>query len=298
MILSEGVKYKMCGENKNSKKYMELNKKEEVKKKCNFYLEDYNNDPLKSPMDLVLFDSAIINLARICRILILPSGHGVMIGNGGSGRKSLITLAIHIMSMKDFKIELKKMNKTDFNCFWYCYLQLLLVRTGFEKDQTVFTLLDKNICYESMLEDVSNLLNNGEVPNLYDGKIKIKIPDQLTNIMKNEYKKGDLLTGLFDRDRNIPIEKQWNVFVENVKTNLHIMLVQSPSGDDFRFRMRTFPSLINCANLNWFHAWPNDALLETAKFIFADLDIDATIKKSIISIATAFHQSVKKLSIK
>jgi len=43
-------------------------------------------------MELVLFDSAISNLSRICRVMTLPAGHGVMVGNGGSGRKSLIAL--------------------------------------------------------------------------------------------------------------------------------------------------------------------------------------------------------------
>lgn len=70
-------------------------------------------------MDLVLFDTAISNLSRICRVMTLPAGHGVMVGNGGSGRKSLIALGTHIMSMKTFTVELKKTNKEDFFCFWY-----------------------------------------------------------------------------------------------------------------------------------------------------------------------------------
>jgi len=40
----------------------------------------------------------------------MASGHGVMVGNGGSGRKSLVTLATFIMGMKPFSVELKKIN--------------------------------------------------------------------------------------------------------------------------------------------------------------------------------------------
>jgi len=73
----------------------------------------------KQKMDLVLFNAAISNLSRICRCLTMPSGHGVMVGNGGSGRKSLIMLATFIMDMKPFSVEMKKINKDDFFCQWY-----------------------------------------------------------------------------------------------------------------------------------------------------------------------------------
>jgi len=100
-------------------KYVEIRDKDALKDKCYEYLNEYNNDPTKTSMDLVLFDSAIMNLSRICRIMTLPAGHGVMVGNGGSGRKSLIALSTLIMQMKTFTVDLKKTNKTDFFCFWY-----------------------------------------------------------------------------------------------------------------------------------------------------------------------------------
>jgi len=67
-------------------------------------------------MNLVLFDSVILNTARICRIMTLPSGHGVMVGNGGSGRKSLVALSTHIMNCQTFTADLKKTHKEDFFC--------------------------------------------------------------------------------------------------------------------------------------------------------------------------------------
>jgi len=197
-------------------------------------------------MDLVLFNSAISNLSRICRVLTMSSGHGVMVGNGGSGRKSLVTLATFIMGMKPFSVELKKINKDDFFCQWYAYLQLILYKTGVEEKPHVFMLQDRNIIYETMLEDISNILNNGEVPNLFEAKTKIKVPEVISGQIPDAgYKKDEIMVPIqvklkakgFKGEQ--PDDKKWKEFIEGVKQNLHIVVVQSPSGEEFRVRMRS-----------------------------------------------------------
>jgi len=165
----------------------------------------------------------------------------------------------------------------------------------------VLLLQDRNIIYEDMLEDISNILNKGEVPNLFD-KLKIKVPESLLNYIKNEIKREEIISKIIEKDknksRNLDNSKLWNLFIENVKEKLHIILVQSPNDSDFRFRLRTFPSLINCANICWFHAWPEDALIETAKYTFTDLNLSEELKSKIINISCKIHSSVKQLSEK
>ena len=56
----------------------------------------------------------------------------------------------------------------------------------------------------------------------------------------------------------------FNFFVNRCRENLHLILAFSPIGDAFRNRMRKFPSLINCCTIDWFQAWPDDALGESA----------------------------------
>ena len=38
----------------------------------------------------------------------------------------------------------------------------------------------------------------------------------------------------------------------------------SPVGVTFRIRARMFPGLINCTQIDWFHAWPRGALIDVA----------------------------------
>ena len=61
---------------------------------------------------------------------------------------------------------------------------------------------------------------------------------------------------------NTPHLSLFNFFVNRCKENLHVILAFSPIGDAFRNRLRKFPSLINCCTIDWFQAWPDDALGE------------------------------------
>jgi len=56
-----------------------------------------------------------------------------------------------------------------------------------------------------------------------------------------------------------------------VRRNLHIVLSFSPVGDAFRERLRKFPSLVNCTSIDWFTAWPKDALANVATNMLAGL---------------------------
>jgi len=47
----------------------------------------------------------------------------------------------------------------------------------------------------------------------------------------------------------------------------------SPVGDAFRTRARKFPALINCTVIDWFHPWPEEALLSVAAKFLEDLEM-------------------------
>ena len=75
--------------------YCELIRHELLKAKCEELLGDYN---LMSgaKMNLVLFMNALEHIVKIVRIFTTPFGHALLCGVGGSGRKSLATLASYI----------------------------------------------------------------------------------------------------------------------------------------------------------------------------------------------------------
>ena len=77
--------------------YCELSDKKLLKSELERILEDYNHDGKSDAssgnLNLVLFSYAIEHIVRISRIINTPNGHALLVGVGGSGRKSLTTLS-------------------------------------------------------------------------------------------------------------------------------------------------------------------------------------------------------------
>lgn len=79
--------------------YCELVDRDAVKKKCLQYLEEYNNLYSANRMNLVLFTAAIEHIIKIVRVITTTFGHALLVGVGGSGRKSLAQLSSFIAYM-------------------------------------------------------------------------------------------------------------------------------------------------------------------------------------------------------
>lgn len=87
-----------------------------------------------------------------------------MLGVGGSGRQSLARLATFIANQKVFQIEVIK----GYNMMnWREDVKTVLMQAGVENKPTSFVFVDTQIINEQMLEDINNILNGGDVPNLY-----------------------------------------------------------------------------------------------------------------------------------
>ena len=48
-------------------------------------------------------------------------------------------------------------------------------------------------------------------------------------------------------------------------------LPYSPIGEIFRARLRQFPSLVNCCTIDWFSAWPEEALRSVASTFLGEI---------------------------
>ena len=115
-------------------------------------------------MPLVMFMDAISHVARITRVLRQPKGNMLLLGVGGSGRQSLSRLSTFMAECKIFSIEITKGYGLS---EWRESLKEILLYAGIKAQPAVFLFSDTQIVFEAMLEDINNVLNTGDVPNLY-----------------------------------------------------------------------------------------------------------------------------------
>jgi len=196
-----------------------------------------------------MFLDACDHVSRIQRIIRQPLGNAFLLGVGGSGRQSLARLATFIANQKVFQIEVIKgygMGN------WREDIKTVLMQAGVENKPTSFVFVDTQIINEQMLEDINNILNGGDVPNLYR-------PEDLEPIQK--VGKDECM------EKGIAITKMnmFMAYLGRIVKNIHMIVAMSPLGEVFRARLRNFPSLVTCSTLDWFSEWPEEALLGVGK---------------------------------
>uniref|UniRef100_K3W732 AAA+ ATPase domain-containing protein n=1 Tax=Globisporangium ultimum (strain ATCC 200006 / CBS 805.95 / DAOM BR144) TaxID=431595 RepID=K3W732_GLOUD len=224
---------------------------DDLKMNLQAQLRDYNNNENNTAMHLDLFDDAVKHVARIVRILRNESGHALLVGVGGSGKRSLARLASHIcgylvrqitISSKygenEFKEDLRKM-----------HMNVVEMLSRNEEDGgIVFMLTDSQITNEKFLIYLNDLLASGEVPDLF----AMEDMDNIVNLLSP-------VAGTKDRKEVVKF------FQAEIRKRLHLCLCFSPVGDDFRSRARKFPALVSCTVIDWFQPWPKEALLSVGR---------------------------------
>lgn len=131
---------------------------------------------------------------------------------------------------------------------------------------------------------VNDLLSTGEIPDL--------LPDDdvenCINGVRNEVK-GQ---GIEDTRENC-----WKFFINRVRSMLKVVLCFSPVGSSLRVRGRKFPAVVNCTSIDWFHEWPEAALISVSRrFISENEFLPEELKDSVSQFLAFVHTSVNEAS--
>uniref|UniRef100_A0A2K6RAQ5 Dynein axonemal heavy chain 1 n=1 Tax=Rhinopithecus roxellana TaxID=61622 RepID=A0A2K6RAQ5_RHIRO len=247
------------------------------------YIEDYNQINT-AKLKLVLFMDAMSHICRISRTLRQALGNALLLGVGGSGRSSLTRLASHMAEYECFQIELSKnygMSE------WREDVKKVLLKAGLQNLPITFLFSDTQIKNESFLEDINNVLNSGDIPNLYT----MDEQDQIVSTMRPYVQEQ----GLQPTKANLMA-----AYTGRVRNNIHMVLCMSPIGEVFRARLRQFPSLVNCCTIDWFNEWPAEALKSVATMFINEIpELESSQEEiqGLIQVCVYIHQSVSKKCI-
>lgn len=219
-------------------------------------LREYNE--MNPTMDLVLFEDALKHVARISRIILNEGGHALLVGVGGSGKQSLARLAAHLCGYTVKQIVISATYgvadlKEDLKAMYH--------KAGIREEGVVFLLTDSQITNERFLVYINDLLASGHIPDLFT----LEEAEGIINSVAPKVKAAGI----------VPEKKAcWDYFIGKIRKYLHVVLAFSPVGDNFRTRARKFPALVNCTVIDWFQAWPMEALYSVGRKYLAHVDLD------------------------
>ncbi|XP_069045720.1 dynein axonemal heavy chain 1 isoform X1 [Lepisosteus oculatus] len=264
----------------DNKIYQFVEDKDKMVQVIEEYMEDYNQIST-TKMKLVLFMDAIQHVCKISRILRQPLGNALLLGVGGSGRQSLTKLASHMADYECFQIELSKNYGA---AEWREDIKSIMLKAGLQNVQITFLFVDTQIKSESFLEDINNILNSGDVPNLYAPDEQDRILTAMKPVVQDlgqQPTKANLMAA----------------YIKRVRSNIHTVLCMSPIGEVFRARLRQFPALVTCCTIDWFSEWPPEALQSVASTFLSELpeleDCPA-VTRGLTLMCMEIHQMVSR----
>nr|KAF6446457.1 dynein axonemal heavy chain 6 [Rousettus aegyptiacus] len=278
IIFGDFIKF---GADKSDRIYDDMPDMEKISNVLQDYLDDYN---LTNPKEvkLVFFQDAIEHVSRIARMIRQERGNALLVGVGGTGKQSLTRLAAHICGYRCFQIELSRGYNYD---TFHEDLRKLYKLAGIDDKNMVFLFTDTQIVVEEFLEDINNILNSGEVPNLFE-------KDELEQVLAATRPRAKE-AGISEGNR----DEVFQYFISRVRQKLHIVLCMSPVGEAFRSRCRMFPSLVNCCTIDWFVQWPREALLSVSKTFFSNVDaVSDELKEKLSLMCVNVHLGVSNMA--
>ncbi|XP_069879248.1 LOW QUALITY PROTEIN: dynein axonemal heavy chain 14 [Dipodomys merriami] len=241
-----------------------------------------SSSPLEVSHPMVFFKEAIEHIARVTRVLRQPGSHMLLIGIDGCGKETCATLACYLEEHKLFHVpapylgaymEFKEMFKKVF------------IQTGLEGDPTMLMLAPLHLEHESFLEDLNYIINLGKIPDLFESEELDSITVRIRCYAEQ--------FGYVDDRRTL-----LSFFQKRIFKNLHICLVMSPAGSQFRQTCRRYPSMVNSCTIDWYQRWPEEALLLVANSYLREkvnLKHRQHLRERFVRTCVQIHKSVRDL---
>ena len=155
-----------------------------IRKKVEMELEELNSSSTKrEPMSISIFDFAVLQILKICRILKLDKSHGLLLGLGGSGRQTLTRLSTYMMGQQLVTLEVHKAYNQE---KWREDIKRILGEASVTSKCSTLVITESQSSNVYLMQDIDSMLNLGEIPNLYEHEEFLKFYDKLKEKARRE----------------------------------------------------------------------------------------------------------------
>jgi dynein heavy chain len=233
---------------------------EDLRCRVEEFLVKYNEQYPAKAMNIILFDDAMKHLMRISRCLGMPKGCMLLVGVGGSGKQSLTRLAAYCAGYTTFQITISKsynMNNLLDD------IRVMYKQCGQAGNKIAFLFTESEIKEEGFLEVINSILTTGEVPNLFPKDELLVMASELRSLAIKQ------IPNFVETADNLV-----KFFIDRVRCNLHVILSMSPVSAKFPERARRFPGIVAGCTIDWFLAWPKEALIAVSRGYISNMTLN------------------------
>lgn len=287
---------------------------------------------VRFPVGFVLFQEASSHILRILRVLRVPRGH-LLLGERGTGRRTLATLALHIAGMTVYECRAPTAHMDDAEVA----SSLAATRERFWEAMNVAAIDDRHVVIlltvedvrlsssQALLDDIQQVLTFGEIAEQITHELRVessrKVKELFTQKMQQRAevethtghsKSKQRQTGSHKPTLSEQLQAEgmrittkasfrspdpfYGRFVTSVLSSLHAVCIVDIEEDKSALResLRANPALLKCCAVDYFGQWSEPALKAVAQ---AHFDLDPELQKDANLSAADVGKAVSCLAL-
>ncbi|KAL8453543.1 hypothetical protein Emed_000820 [Eimeria media] len=226
---------------------------------CEDGLAQYSLMHPKSPLSLVLFPQAVEHALRCMNTLLQPQGHMLLLGVGGSGRRSVARLGAFLADFAvvephgaPHQIALSE---------WQEDLKGIILATGALRKPHLLMVQGEHLAKNEIAADICTLLHLRELPEVLTSEEKAEAIEAVRGKQSSAAQGSD---GLAAETSGAPSNLMDLVLAECRQT-LRVCICCTPSDPQTQVLFRKFPALTGCCTVDYFRSWASEALYSVAR---------------------------------
>ena len=194
-------------------------------------------------INLLLFQESLEHVSHIDRVLSSSTGHALLVGRCGVGRRNAATIAAYMLG---YDIFTPAVSRSYGSKQFLADVKIASQVAGIKGEHVVLFLEDFQFTSDSMMEMVNSLLSSGEVPGMYTHE---ELEPMLSPLRELQRDDGNYRT-------------PYDFYVSRVRKYMHIVICMDPGHSKFLYRCESNPALYSKCAVQWIGEWRNGTLKE------------------------------------